>query len=396
MSLRFAEIDGCAVPRAYYPVFRKLKAVSGCTYNSIDRSDAAAPILHRNGKSTQREVIRKHAEGVPGFGPANPVNTSSHCRRNDGVVEPRKAVAARLPAWQVGFDVNDDEVDDVIRAADELGWEVFQPYPGTAEFHHLNFRRKPARWKLLFHAVFGTWPGKKKPRGKAAISPAVPAPKAEPSPPQPKPKPKPKRDRLGDAIDVSEHQGVIDWSKVATAVKVVFIKATEGRTFTDGMFGKDRLDAMKRVGLRIGIYHFARPDNNPAAAEVAHFVDTVEKAGGRFISYADWRDGKPGVLAVLDFEKEPFSEAWARAWAVAFKKRTGVKPMLYGYGSSLNPILGSIEHFCGIWFAAYVDDWRQYLAANHKLVFFWQDRDDWRCPGVSGNVDHNRYLGRKR
>jgi|GEM_PF-3420570 len=158
MSIRFAEIDGCAVPRLYYPVFRKLKKVSGCTYNSIDRSDAAAPILHRNGKSTQREVIRKHAEGVPGFGPANPVETSSHCRRNDGVVDPSRPVGARLPAWMVGFDVNDDQVDDVIAAGHELGWEIFQPYNTGSEFHHLNFARKPVRWKLLFHAVFGIWP----------------------------------------------------------------------------------------------------------------------------------------------------------------------------------------------------------------------------------------------
>ena len=362
---RFAEIDGCAVPRAYYPVFRKLKAVSGCTYNSIDRSDEAAPILHRNGKSTQSEVIRKHAEGVPGFGPANPVDESTHCRRNDGVAYPNLPRKAKLKPWQVGFDVDDDQVDDVIRAADELGWEVFQP------------------------AVLGRWPGKRKTKGKAAVAQAVEAPKVEPKRGQHR-----VRDRLGDAIDVSEHQGSIDWKKVATAVKVAFIKATEGQTFTDSLFGHKRLDAMRAADLRIGVYHFARPDNNPARVEVDHFVHTVEAAGGRFISWADWKAGKPGVLGVLDFEKEPFSEPWARAWAIAFKERTGVTPMLYGYGSSLNPVLGSIDHFCAIWFAAYVSDWKGYLAAHDDRVLFWQDRDDWRCPGVTGDVDHSRYLGR--
>jgi hypothetical protein len=164
LSIRFAVIDGCAVPRAYYPVFRKLKAVSGCTYNSIDREDAAARILHKHGKHTQAEVIRLYEEGVAGYGPADPVNQTSHCRYNDGVVRPDLPVGARLPAWQVGFDVNDDQVEDVIRAAHGLGWDVFRPYHSGSEFHHLNFRHKPARWKLLFHAIFGVWPNSHKPR----------------------------------------------------------------------------------------------------------------------------------------------------------------------------------------------------------------------------------------
>lgn len=166
MSIRFAEIDGCAVPRLWYPVFRRLKAESGCTYNSIDRSDAAAKILHRFGKHTQREVIRLYEEGVPGYGPADPVDESSHCRRNDGIVDPRKPRKAKLPAWKVGFDVNDDQIERVKKAARRLGWEVFQPYKTGSEFHHLNFVRKPARWKLLFHAVFGRWPDGRKHRRK--------------------------------------------------------------------------------------------------------------------------------------------------------------------------------------------------------------------------------------
>lgn len=158
MSPRFAVIDGCAVPRAYYPVFRKLKAESGCTYNSIDRSEAAAHILHRFGKHTQAEVIALYEAGTPGYGPANPVDETTHCRRNDGVAYPSLPRKAKLKAWGVGFDVDDDEVAAVIEAADKLGWEVFQPYTSGSEFHHLNFRKKPARWKLLFHTVFHSWP----------------------------------------------------------------------------------------------------------------------------------------------------------------------------------------------------------------------------------------------
>lgn len=158
MSIRYAVIDGCAVPRAYYPVFRKLKAKSGCVYNSIYRGQDAAGILHAHGKHTQPEIIELHAEGVPGYGPANAVDETTHCLRNDGVAYPHQPRKAKLRKWQVGFDVDDDQVEDVKRAARELGWEIRRPYHSGSEFHHLNFVRRPARWKLLFHAVFGAWP----------------------------------------------------------------------------------------------------------------------------------------------------------------------------------------------------------------------------------------------
>jgi hypothetical protein len=161
MSLRYAVIDGCPVPRAYYPVFRKLKRESGCTFNSIYRGQDAAKILHRHGHHTQAEIIRLYAEGIPGYGPANPVRESTHCLYNDGVAYPHLPAGRRLSKWQVGFDVNDDQINDVKRAASRLGWHVRQPYHSGAEFHHLNLTRKPARWKLLYHAVFGRWPGRK-------------------------------------------------------------------------------------------------------------------------------------------------------------------------------------------------------------------------------------------
>ena len=43
-------------------------------------------------------------------------------------------------------------------------------------------------------------------------------------------------------VDVSHHNGVIDWKKIAEkdGMQFVFIKATEGTTVVDGMFSKNR------------------------------------------------------------------------------------------------------------------------------------------------------------
>jgi lysozyme len=58
-------------------------------------------------------------------------------------------------------------------------------------------------------------------------------------------------------LDVSHHQGNIDWQKVADTRKYtfVYIKATEGHDFTDDLF-KQNWQGAKAAGLQVGAYHF--------------------------------------------------------------------------------------------------------------------------------------------
>lgn len=388
MAIRFVAIDGCPCPRPMYPLLRRLKKLTGCTYQSIYRGDDALALLHANGKHSQREI----ADASPAeradwgvLGTPNPAGRSTHELRSDGVAY-AGPIGRKLAWWQCGIDVDDGHVDHMIAAAKSLGWVLEHPYSAGVEYHHLNFKHKPSRWRAFFRNVFGG----RKARKAAKVDVAD----AKPVPPRPS-RNKRAADRLGAAIDVSEAQGDVNWPKVAHKVEVAFCKATEGRTFTDSRFSGARLEAMQKAGLRVGAYHFARPDNNTPAAEAAHFVRTVEAAGGRFIGFAEWKAGKQGILAVLDFETAPYDKAFAVGFARKFKDMTGVDVgLLYGYGSSLNPVLGAVPHFGGIWFAAYVEHWEPYLDGHHDRVVFWQDRDDWHCAGVTGDVDHSRYLGR--
>lgn len=156
MALKFKVIDGCPVPKPLYPILRKLKKETGCTYNSIYRGDDVAGILHRFGKHTQRELYDGYIRGLPGFYPANPPTMGTHILKGDGVVGAREA---RLPWWECGIDVNDSDVPKIIAAAKRHGWELYQPYPTGSEYHHVNFRRKPSRWKAFFYHY---WPKKRK------------------------------------------------------------------------------------------------------------------------------------------------------------------------------------------------------------------------------------------
>lgn len=131
-------------------------------------------------------------------------------------------------------------------------------------------------------------------------------------------------------VDVSAHQGEIDWAKVsADGFTVAYIKATEGTGYTDATF-QQNWDGARAAGLTTGAYHYFtlcssgaeqaadflaaappddsalppaldlefdgacedRPDGADAQTEIDAFTAAVEKAWGRRLviySSSDWR-----------------------------------------------------------------------------------------------------------
>jgi len=77
-------------------------------------------------------------------------------------------------------------------------------------------------------------------------------------------------------VDVSRHQGKIDWSQVAAAkIDFVYIKASEGGDWTDPRFDENWRGA-KAAGLPFGAYHyftFCRP----GAEQAAHFISALPR-----------------------------------------------------------------------------------------------------------------------
>ena len=80
-------------------------------------------------------------------------------------------------------------------------------------------------------------------------------------------------------VDVSHHQGSIDWPRVrAAGVAFAIIKATEGVTFTDPAFAENWRSA-GRAGLVRGAYHFFT-FCTPGRAQAAHFAEIVPVEAG--------------------------------------------------------------------------------------------------------------------
>lgn len=75
-------------------------------------------------------------------------------------------------------------------------------------------------------------------------------------------------------IDVSHHQGPIDWSRLpAQGVDFAFIKATEGGDFRDRRFAEN-WRASRAAGIRRGAYHFFTLCR-PGADQAANFITAV-------------------------------------------------------------------------------------------------------------------------
>ena len=80
-------------------------------------------------------------------------------------------------------------------------------------------------------------------------------------------------------IDVSHHQGAIDWSQLpAQSVDFAYIKATEGGDFRDRLFAANWRGAGE-AGIRRGAYHFFTLCRS-GADQAANVIATVPREAG--------------------------------------------------------------------------------------------------------------------
>lgn len=78
-------------------------------------------------------------------------------------------------------------------------------------------------------------------------------------------------------IDVSHHQGPIDWERVAgDDISFAYIKATEGGDHVDGRFAEN-WEAAGTAGIERGAYHFFTLCT-PGAVQARHFLNVVPTA----------------------------------------------------------------------------------------------------------------------
>ncbi|MEN3585177.1 MULTISPECIES: lysozyme [unclassified Streptomyces] len=194
-----------------------------------------------------------------------------------------------------------------------------------------------------------------------------------------------------EGVDVSSHQGNVDWPALwATGVKWAYVKATEG-TYYKNPYHTQQYNGSYNVGMIRGAYHFATPDTTDGATQADYFVD---RGGG-------WsRDGKtlPGAL---DIEWNPYGAAcygkspsqmvaWIRDFLDTYRARTGRQPVIYTSASWWTECTGGYRGFgidTPLWTA-------RYASTVGLLPSGWSTYTMWQYTSSGPIVgDHNRFNG---
>lgn len=201
-----------------------------------------------------------------------------------------------------------------------------------------------------------------------------------------------KKDK-GMIIDVSHHNGSIDWKSVLTNIpKVdgVIVKCSEGATGMDPKFAINVASCISN-NIKWGAYHFAtwnkKPVEEDALQEAKWFISMIRSVGKM-----------PDLPLVLDIESNtPIS--YTKQEMVNFVKtftdkvkKAGYEIAIYGSPGFLNTYLPINHPFTEypVWVADYsgsinpIPGWTK--------VWLHQYTQTGKVKGISGNCDLNRVI----
>lgn len=217
------------------------------------------------------------------------------------------------------------------------------------------------------------------------------------------------RDRpvlAGPGIDVSHHQGQVDWRVVFADladdnenddVPWVYIKATEGVGFTDTRFLENAHGALD-AGFRAGPYHFCRISSgkdakDDARREVDYFVGRIRSIPFTLVPCLDVELG--GIK-----KRDPaYCMQWWETATEHLMAFTSVPPLQYtGYwtwrwvGQGLDGVPPFLTQ-CPLWLPDYSNGENPVRSIIGWPTLIWQHTQKGRVTGIRRKVDRNIVLG---
>lgn len=185
-------------------------------------------------------------------------------------------------------------------------------------------------------------------------------------------------------VDVSNHQGDIDWSALAASgIAFAYIKATEGGTFRDKRFVENWNEA-KRAGVKRGAYHFFTLCKG-GIEQAENFIATVPNDPDALPPVVDAEHMGPCTATLT--EKDHV--AMLGDFMDALAKHYGRRPIVYTTWEFDSAVLtGELarEKF-----------WARSLVVppmfRTSQWVLWQYHNRGRRPGVKGDLDLNVFRG---
>ena len=198
--------------------------------------------------------------------------------------------------------------------------------------------------------------------------------------------------KIAHVIDVSKHQGVVDWQEVADAgveyamIRVGFRGYGSGAIVTDDYF-EDNIQGALKAGIKVGVYFYTQAIDKDEGREEAEFVlDAISPY-------------KIDLPVAIDVERP--DDSTARGNQISREVRTetvktfcecieeaGYEPMIYGGTNTFAEMLDIREvYMYPVWYAFY----NNYMYYPYP-VRMWQYSTDGAVPGIKVNVDMNVWM----
>jgi lysozyme len=186
-------------------------------------------------------------------------------------------------------------------------------------------------------------------------------------------------------IDVSHHQGEIDWPALrAAGVGFAYIKATEGVSFRDPRFAENWRRSHEAGVLR-GAYHFFSLCK-PGVEQAANFVAVTPLEPPALPHALDVEQ----MVPCPDGQLVPDPVAEVQAFLDAAQKRFGRRPLIYT----------TREFHAAYHLGEHLGRERFWLRSLHwtpgfggKTWTLWQYHNRGRRPGIDGPVDLDAFNG---
>ena len=185
-----------------------------------------------------------------------------------------------------------------------------------------------------------------------------------------------------NGIDVSHHQGNIDWKKVKKAapdLDFVYVKCTEGETHVDSKFIKN-VTGSSAQGYKVGAYHYFRMTSS-AHEQFRNFKAQMDKVHLDLIPMVD----------VETNDKKPRKELQDSLQVLLnmLEKAYGKKPMIYGTQRSYNSYCAPEFNDYPLYIGKYSYSPPVVIGPSHYTI--WQYSETGSIDGFAGGVDLCRF-----
>ena len=180
--------------------------------------------------------------------------------------------------------------------------------------------------------------------------------------------------------DISHYDVITDWTALKNSIDGIYIKATEGVTYTDPQFVSFSQSAAK-VKLPFGFYHYFWPRGNAEndRQQADFFYSTIKACKYELYPVLDVEETNGQTAATISDDVKAFCDE--------FKRLSGLQIIIYCSPNYADTYLGDrrFENF-PLWIAHYNVAVPKNTVTWHNYVV-WQYNSKITLPGVSGPID---------